>query len=464
MTLLADSSPSETRDDPGPTRRPRSADAATILAILVVLQFVLPSRLVLNGIPLSLSAATLVALSLGALWLATQCTLTLGAAKGSTPVRTALFAYALVLIASFGSASATYLPPDERHIGTHGMVMAFALIFVALATCDGVRSRNRIYFLVQVLVICGAVVASVGVVQYVFGYDLSSHLRPPGMHFSSIGSAVGSRDGLNRASGTTANPLEFGVVCAMVLPLALHLAFVSGLERRSSRLWWTCVGLLMGGLLFSVSRSAIVALVCAMVVLLLGWSARRRTRMLLAGAGFLVLIKVIAPGLLGTFLSLFQNAHNDDSVQWRTHDYATAKQLISLHPWLGRGIGTWYAPKHEVFDNQYLLTLVDSGTIGLVAFLAVFVAGTYAALRVLLLSSRVRLRSATGPTGSTDRDLALSLIASLAVVFPSFATFDFAAFATVSTLTFVLVGMASALLRIVTREINGEQVDPDAVV
>ncbi len=76
--------------------------------------------------------------------------------------------------------------------------------------------------------------------------------------------------------------------------------------------------------------------------------------------------------------------------------------------WLGRGIGTWYAPKHEIFDNQYLLTLVDSGVIGLVALLGIFIAGIYAALRVQFLWFRQR---GGGEKAANDRDLALSLVA-----------------------------------------------------
>lgn len=422
----------------------RSADAATVIAILTTLQFVLPSRLVLNGIPLSLAPATVVALILGALWLATQCSMTLGAAKGRNPVRTALFVYCVVLVAAFGSSSASYLPPDERHIGTHALVIMFSLIFVALAVCDGVRGRDRIYFVLHVIVACGAVMAAVGVIQYLFGFDLTSHARPPGMHFTEIGSAIGSRDGRNRASGTAANPLEFGVVCAMVLPLALHCTLAAAKKGSPTRLWWSCVALILAGLAFSVSRSAIIALLCAAAVLVLGWPARRRVRMIVAGAGFLVVIKVVSPGLLGTFLSLFEHAGSDDSVQWRTHDYATARQLISLHPWLGRGIGTWYAPKHEVFDNQYLLTMVDSGLAGLAALLLVFAAAVYATIRVRSLAAD---RGVAATAGRLDRDLALSLMASLVVIFPAFGTFDFVAFPTVTTLAFLLAGLAGALLR-----------------
>ncbi|HEU5035715.1 MAG TPA: O-antigen ligase family protein [Nocardioides sp.] len=440
---------------------PRSADATTVLAIFVVLQFVLPARLVMNGLPMDLSAASLVALSLGVLWMCTQMTSTLGAAKGHNPVRSLLFAYSLVLLASYISSASRYLDPDERAIGDHTMVNVFALILLGIAVCDGVRSRERIYFLLHVIVVCGTVVAVVGILQYLVAFDLTPYLRVPGMHFKSFDNSVGSRNGLTRAAGTTSNPLEFGVFCAMVLPLALHTAFHAMKSGGRTRLWWTCVWLVSGGLMFSVSRSAIVGLTAAAIVLFLGWPARRRARMAVAAVVFLVVMKVLSPGLLHTFLSLFQHANEDTSVQWRTHDYATARQLISQHFWLGRGTGTWYAPKHEVFDNQYLLTLVESGVLGLITLLGIFIAGVATAIRVRVLWSPHARR---GQEPHDDRDLALSLAASLIVVFPTFATFDFLGFPTITAAAFVLVGISGALLRVVKAELAGEPPDPHAIV
>ena len=342
------------------------------------------------------------------------------------------------------------------------MVTAFALIFVALAVCDGVRSRDRLYFLVRVVVVCGTAVAVIGILQFLFA------LRPDTSH-AAAGDALRLVRRVHRESCRSdsrgrddANPLEFGVFCAMVLPLAIHVAFRATQSHRRAGLWWTCAGLIGTGLMFSVSRSAILGVAAAVIVLFIGWPARRRLWMAVGGLGFLVVMQDrVSPGLLGTFLSLFQNAGQDSSVQWRTHDYATAQQLISQHIWLGRGIGTWYAPKHEVFDNQYLLTLVDSGVIGLVAFLGIVLSAMYAALRVGLLCYRSPGRVATAPR---DSDLALSVAASVAVVLPTWATFDFAAFPTVSALMFVLIGMAAALLRIVSAEVAGEPADPYAIV
>ncbi len=67
------------------------------------------------------------------------------------------------------------------------------------------------------------------------------------------------------------------------------------------------------------------------------------------------------------------------------------------------------------------------------------------------------------PTGDSDRDLGLALAATLAAVVPTYATFDFSAFATVSALSFLLIGLCGALLRIVGAEAAGDQVDEHAV-
>ena len=166
----------------------RSADATTILGIFVALQFVLPSRLVMNYLPLSLSAASLVALGLGALWFCTQMTTTLGAAKGRSPVRTLLFVYSCVLLASYAARRSGTSRPTSAQIGDHAMVTVFALIFVVPG-----RVRRRPQSRAPLLPRPGdrgvrrRVNAVVGILQFLFAFDLTPHLRPPGMHFYALG-------------------------------------------------------------------------------------------------------------------------------------------------------------------------------------------------------------------------------------------------------------------------------------
>jgi O-antigen ligase len=449
------------RFGPAPTgSEGRSADAATILAIFVVLQSVLPSKLVMNGLPLSISAPNLVALGLGALWFCAQMTTTLGAAKGRNPVRTALFAFSCALIATYANAGLNYLPSDERSIGDHAMVILISMVLIGLAACDGVRSRERIQFLVRAVVAAGAFVAAVGMVQFLFAYDPTPHMRPPGMHFTSTDPLVLERSGLRRVSGTVAHPIEFGVLCAMLLPLAIHVASTSKSQGRRPTVWFGATSLIGMGLMFSVSRSAVLSAGCAGFVLFCGWTSRRRALMVAVAAAFLVFVRLISPGLLNVILVLFQRAGSDDSIRWRTHDYATAHELISQHLWFGRGVGTWWAPKHEVFDNQYLLTLVDSGVVGLATFMSILVATIYATLRVMYLCSL----HASSPHAAADRDLALSLAATVSVLPLAYATFDFASYANVTSTFFLAAGLSGALLRVVVAEVRGQPVDKHAIM
>jgi O-antigen ligase len=189
-------------------------------------------------------------------------------------------------------------------------------------------------------------------------------------------------------------------------------------------------------MVFSASRSPILGLAVAGVVLLAGWPMGRRIRALVALAGFLVVIKVAVPGLLGAITSLFTNLGNDTSLAYRTNDYNTAFDEIRRHLLLGRGVGTWYAPQHVVFDNQYLLTAVEAGLVGVATFAGLFLTGIWSSLRALW--------RATDPS---TRDLGLSMAACLVIPLVGSATFDLRAFGIVNGVSFLLVGMAGALLR-----------------
>jgi O-antigen ligase len=414
----------------------RSADGATLITLFVVLQLVLSARLVVRGLPLSLSPASILALGIGLCWLCAQFTNTLGVAKGWNPVRAMLFVYFCSVVASYGLATYGYLPADELNMADHALVLSLASVGMAVGVCDGVRGRDRLDLVLKTVAVTGAVVAVVGILQFLFDFDLTQYMRLPGLRSISEDGFVFEREAMRRVAGTTSHPIEFGVVCAMLLPLAAHLATKARGQGQPPLRWWLCSGLIAMGLMFSISRSAILGAAGAGAVLFIGWPVRRRIQAALAALGFLALMKIVAPGLLGAFYKLFTTIGKDDSVQYRTHDYATASAETAKHPWLGRGLGTWYSPKHQVFDNQYLLSLVEVGVIGLTAFIAIFLAAIYAAVRARSLSS-----------DPVERDLGLTLAAMLVVPIIACATFDFGGFATANALGFLIAGAAGSLLR-----------------
>lgn len=446
--MTATSSPG--RAEPRPVSEPaahlvpgfvrRRADAATVACLFAVALLIVPARLVFRYLPLSLTPANVISLVAALAWLLAQFTTTLGMAKGRNPVRTAVFCYLTAMIATYGYATAGYLPADELNLADHALVLIVAMVGIALLVCDGVRGLDRLDFLLRTVVVAGAIISVIGAFQFLLDLDLTRYLRPPILEFTSEDAAVLEREDMRRVAATTGHPIEFGVVCAMLLPIAAHYGFHAR-GRAAAVRWWGCTLLIAMGLMFSVSRSAMLGFAGVAVVLLLGWPARRRIRALAAAGGFLAGVWLLVPGLLGTFYGLFANLGTDDSIRYRTHDYAVAAEEIARHPWLGRGVATWYAPKHQVFDNQYILSAVEAGLIGITVIVAMFLVAGYAALRAR--------RLAADPGA---RDLGLSLAAALTVPLIGMATFDLLSFAQVTGVSFLFIGAAGALLRAVTAE------------
>ncbi|MCW2941165.1 MAG: hypothetical protein JWN00_4150 [Actinomycetia bacterium] len=414
------------------------ADGATIAVLFVLAQLIIPARLVVRGLPLSLTLANIVSLLACLCWVCASFTTTLGIAKGRTPARTGLFIYFVALLATYGVATAGYLPADELKLADHSLVLIIASVGLALLVCDGVRGAERLDYLLKAVVICGAVIGVIGALQFIVNVDLTPYLKLPGLRVSTVGGEADARNLLRRVASTTDHPIEFGVLCSMLLPLAVHFGFRARERRDPALRWWACAVIIGMGMLFSVSRSAVVGLAGGAFVLLLGWPTRRRLQALVGSVVALLLTEVLFRGLLSTFVGLFANMSTDTSVQYRTHRYQIAGAEIAEHLWFGRGIGTWYAPKYVPFDNQWIMSMVESGVLGTAAYAGIFLLGIYSALRARYLS-----------TDPGVRDLGLTLAACVLVPMLTAATFDLRSFGTVNGLSFLFIGASGALLRTV---------------
>ena len=135
--------------------------------------------------------------------------------------------------------------------------------------------------------------------------------------------------------------------------------------------------------------------------------------MLVVGGVGLLGMSVVVPGLLGTIKGLFLNAGSDPSTQGRTADYAPVLRYVAESPLSGRGFGTFIPGIYRTLDNQYLGLLVETGVLGVLAFL-MLVVGT------VVVAGQVRRRS----TDDQTRDLAQCLKAGIVVIAVDAATFD----------------------------------------
>ncbi|RSN00972.1 hypothetical protein DMB42_38875 [Nonomuraea sp. WAC 01424] len=422
---------------------PRRADGATLACLFVLSLLILPARLAVAGLPLSLTPAEILALSLGVVWVCAQMVSTTGVAKGGNPVRTALFVYGMLLLAVYGYTTYLYLPSDELNLADHTLVLYLGYASLLLVMCDGMGTRERLDFVLKAVVIGGTFAAIVALLQFRLDFDLTEYMRIPGLRHSSVEEVptVISRSDLRRVAGTLGHPIEFGALSAMLLPLAAHLGFQARSRGEAAARWWICAAVIAAGLMFSVSRTAVLGLAGAGLILLVGWSNRRRLVTLGAFLVFLGVMKVLTPGLIGTFYNLFAGAGEDSSVIYRTHDYPFAMREFAKSPIFGRGLGTWYPFKHQVFDNQYLLSLVETGLVGVLGFVGVIVCGIVVALRVRRMS-----------TDPNVRNLGLTIAACLVIPLLGAATFDLLSFPGITSVLFLLVGAAGALMRFERRD------------
>ncbi|WP_436492680.1 O-antigen ligase family protein [Actinokineospora sp. HUAS TT18] len=430
------------------------ADGATLACCYALAMTCIPAGLVLKGLPMSITPGMAIGLAMGILWFCAQLVTTLGVAKGRNAARTALFLFACSQLATYGYATYGYLPSDELAAADRTLITLMAVFSVGLAVCDGVRGLDRLDRLLKVMVGGATFMAAVGILQFSLALDLTQYLSFPILKAQGEMSFVLERSNFRRPAGTSGHPIEFGVVCAMTVPIALHYALRAFDHGGPQKRWWFCLAILAVASMQSLSRSAVLGLAIAAMFIIPAMPKKRRVRALGAIVLFLVAMRVMVPGLVGTLYSLFTSISVDPSAESRRRAIDRAGGEISEHLLLGRGMGTYLPEKYGWLDNQYLGTLVQNGVIGMLLLIFLYVAGWYCCLRVRLASKDPRVR-----------DLAIAIAAGIGVPGISSATFDLLGFAVATGFTFLLVGAAGSLWRTVQEERAAEAqhsaVEPD---
>ncbi|GAB3744877.1 O-antigen ligase family protein [Microlunatus parietis] len=351
-----------------------------------------------------------------------------------------------LLPSTVAEVTATMMSAADR-----GLLAFAGWLGILLITAEGLRSRDDLDLVIRWLVRFGAVIAVLGIIQYFTGFNIAGLFQLPGLSANSEFGAVDSRSVLNRVVGTATHPIEFGVVMAGLLPLAVHQSLFPRKTSRRRILPWLPTILIGTAMPMSVSRSAILAAAVAGLVLLIGWPWRWRIRALLILPFVVVGMRLLAPGLVGTIRSLFANLQNDPSVSGRTDDYAVVLALYAENPWFGRGLFTFVPRYYRILDNQLLMILIELGLFGLLALVIAFGSAFGGALLA-------RRRTADPAL----RHLALAVAGAICGVVLSYATFDAFGFPIAAGLSFLLFGLAGAAANL-TRRRADPAVEPTVI-
>ena len=329
----------------------------------VLVLFALPGDVVVGALGGAATPATLLGLVLVGWWLASALIEDRGLPSAGgmrLAIATMWFATLMSTLAMVRRGDGA-LDASDRWLMTLGGVTGLVLVLI-----DATPRRTDLYRILATAVFATAVSGAVGVVQRLTDGDPSSWLRRlPGLstNTDTVATRV-PRGAVDRVVGTALHPIEFGVVAALVTPLALHLLWFD--HRRA--LWRRGLALMgvASGVVLSVSRSAVLVAVVVGVVVLITSPAIIRLDLLAVTPVALGAVLATNPGTFSALSDSFARLGEDPSVTARLDDLGLAGDLVARHPWWGQGSGTYLAVDvFAIFDNQYLLGAVEHGLIGL---------------------------------------------------------------------------------------------------
>ena len=250
------------------------------------------------------------------------------------------------------------------------LALSFAALFLIVATTLRADEVGPLLTLNLAL----ACITAIGVVvQFRTGtnYFFKVAGAIPGLQVGSppVSTQPGARADI---TGPTGHGLAVGTMMGMVVPLAMGRLLVA--RRWSQRaLYAVAVALLLIGCVSTQRRTALIVPVICLVVLAL-YRPRRIVRLLPLGVVLVVVMQLAAPGAISGLRYQFSNTGTDASSQGRSSDYPAVQPDVMSHLLFGRGYGAYDASKYRFLDNQVLGSLITSGLLGLLAYLALVLA------------------------------------------------------------------------------------------
>jgi O-antigen ligase len=422
-------------------------DAVSVLTVYVVLLYVVPSDRTIAALGGAGSPAALFGVVAGVVWVLYQVSRTESTVDaGRRPLRVALFLFLAAALVSYILAMLSPHPAVEISAADQGLIRLVSFAGVVLIASDGIRDTDRFHLLLRRIAFAGALLALLGLVQFLTKQSFVDSIAIPGFAASQDFSSVQDRSGFARAAATATNPLEYAYVLSMILPIALTLALEDTARSRLRR--WLPASLIIAALALSGSRSGIVGLFVTVVLLFPTWTRSIRLRAFFVTVIGAAAIYLFVPGMIGTLRGLFSSFGQDPSAASRTDSYQVAGTFIVRNPIFGRGFGT-FLPQYRILDNQILLTIIEIGAVGMCALLGVIVTGI-----VIVLTARRRypdrLFQKLGPA------LATSVIAGTLIM----AFFDVFSFRMSVGTFFLIVGVCGAYWRIAPTAGHGAAAPP----
>ncbi|MFJ9940494.1 O-antigen ligase family protein [Streptomyces erythrochromogenes] len=435
-------------DSGGPGRagrrrsRGRHVDATALLTGYLALAFFIPSNLTLPGLGGVGTPANVFALLALFWYLATWLAGRIRPAPGTRLPRVAMWLLTVSVLASYIANAGRGSVRKELLGADRGLIALLVWVSLVVLVSAGIQDRARLDVLLRRAVVMGTVVAAIGFYDFFTATNIADSISIPGLSSSVPQITTLDRGAFTRPRSTTAQPLEFGGMLALLLPFAVQQAFDP--VRRHLKAWrrWAPVALMGGALPLTVSRTSIIGALIVILVMVPRWKPQRRWTAIGVLVGAVACFKVIIPGLIGTITALFASflSNSDSSTQARTVKYSAIVPYLDERPLFGRGLGTFIPELYFFTDNQYMLTLAEMGFLGLLALLFLFLTGIHQGGAIRRLA-----------VGESDRELGQAFFASALVALVVSATFDALSFPMFAGMFFLTIAAGGSYLGFIRR-------------
>jgi O-Antigen ligase len=367
-----------------------------------------------------------------------------------------LFAFAALVSVAVNDSSIAAAGLTAEVVKALTFFTSFFILFYVIVSL--VRTSAQLDRLIGLLVASGTLLAVSALVESRTEYNVFNHLGValPFLTFqdpTAVGLTSGTldRSGRLRVYASAEHPIELAAVLVMLIPLAFYLAKVSGRRR-----WFLMAGVLGLGALATVSRTGVIMMVVAGLVLFrLRPTDVKRFLPLLVPA--LCVLYFALPHTLGSFYSAFFPKSgliaDQSTIAVGNNAYADGRLADigpSFHEWaqkplFGEGFGSRVVSRTDalrlgvvparLLDDQWLGSLLETGFVGICGLIWLFV-------RAIRRMTRIA-REDDGPAGWLGAAIAASLL--------SFAlgmlTFDALGFVQVTITFFLMLALSAVLWR-----------------
>jgi len=353
-----------------------------VMIVLIILFIPIRRYSLAASLPIHLEPYRLIVFFVGAAWI-TSLLIDPRVRFRKTPLDGPLLLFMFIALASdiVNRARVNSVPGEVPK----KLLFFLSYLIVFYFTVSVIRRFSDVESVTRVLVVGGAILGFLGLVERNTGYDVFNHLQSvfPFLHLDASQIPHLHRGGRLRVYASSQHPIALGAALAMLVPFGIYLT-----RRRGGKLWWVAVVLMTFGSLSTGSRTSIIMFAALALVYLLGRPGKvLRLWPLLIPA--LLAIHLAVPGSLGTIRSSFfpkggiiaqQTNASVGSGRLATLGPALHREFVP-NPILGEGFGTRVTvpdppsvptTNGPILDDQWLGTLLETGLAGALTLLWLF--------------------------------------------------------------------------------------------